>query len=102
MTAGRFGVTFDDTAPFPGGTPMPSTDESRSGLILGFTAYGLWGLLPLYWHLLESTGATEVLAHRMVWSLPTAVAVLALLRRWSWIPQLLRQPRKLALLLAAA
>ncbi len=81
---------------------MPSTAESRSGLILGFTAYGLWGLLPLYWHLLESTGATEVLAHRMVWSLPTAVAVLAVLRRWSWIPQLLRQPRKLALLLAAA
>jgi chloramphenicol-sensitive protein RarD len=81
---------------------MPSTAESRSGLILGFTAYGLWGLLPLYWHLLESTDATEVLAHRMVWSLPTAVAVLAVLRRWSWIPKLLRQPRKLALLLAAA
>jgi chloramphenicol-sensitive protein RarD len=81
---------------------MPSTTETRSGLILGFTAYGLWGLLPLYWHLLQSTGATEVLAHRMVWSLPTALAVLVVLRRWSWIPRLLRQPRRLALILAAA
>ena len=36
---------------------------------------------------LAQTGAGEVLAHRMVWSLPTALVVLALVRRWSWIPR---------------
>jgi chloramphenicol-sensitive protein RarD len=81
---------------------MPSSSDTRSGLIFGFAAYGLWGLLPLYWHLLQSTGATEVLAHRMAWSLPTALLLLAALRRWSWIPALVRQPRTLGLLLLAA
>jgi chloramphenicol-sensitive protein RarD len=81
---------------------MPSSSETRSGLIYGIAAYGLWGLLPLYWHLLQSTGASEVLAHRMVWSLPTALLLLAALRRWSWIRALLKQPRTLGLLLLAA
>ncbi|MBA0054057.1 EamA family transporter RarD [Streptomyces sp. AJS327] len=72
--------------------------EQRSGLLYGFGAYGLWGLLPLYWHALSATGSLEVLAHRMLWSLPTALVILTLLRRWSWIRPLLRQPRKLALI----
>ncbi|MCT2592155.1 EamA family transporter RarD [Streptomyces sp. N2-109] len=80
---------------------MQPTSETRTGLIFGFTAYGLWGLLPLYWHLLESTGATEMLAHRMLWSLPTAALILTLARRWSWIRPLLREPRKLGLVLLA-
>lgn len=81
---------------------MSSSSETRSGLVYGIAAYGLWGLLPLYWHLLQYTGATEVLAHRMVWSLPTALLVLAALRRWSWVRGLIRQPRTLGLLLLAA
>jgi chloramphenicol-sensitive protein RarD len=72
---------------------------SRSGIAFGLAAFGMWGLLPLYWHELEATPATEVLAHRMAWSLPTALLLLALARNWSWIRPLLRQPRQLALLL---
>ncbi|HZG05177.1 MAG TPA: EamA family transporter RarD [Streptomyces sp.] len=81
---------------------MESNGEQRTGLLLGFAAYGMWGLLPLYWHLLEPAGPVEVLAHRMVWSLPTALVVLALLRRWSWVGPLLREPRRLGLILLAA
>ncbi|GAB2787397.1 EamA family transporter RarD [Streptomyces daliensis] len=81
---------------------MGTHSEQRTGLLFGFGAYGLWGLLPLYWHLLESTGAAEVLAHRMVWSLPTVVLILLALRRWAWIRPLLRQPRKLGLIVLAA
>nr|WP_277348030.1 EamA family transporter RarD [Streptomyces sp. HNM0574] len=71
-------------------------------MLYGFAAYGMWGLLPLYWHLLESTGAFEVLAQRMVWSLPTALLILLMLRRWSWIRALLKQPAKLGLVVLAA
>lgn len=81
---------------------MDTAKETRVGLVYGFAAYGMWGLLPLYWHLLESFGATEVIAHRMVWSLPVALLVLVALRRWSWVPQLLRQPRQLTLVVFAA
>ncbi|MFG3252086.1 EamA family transporter RarD [Streptomyces sp. NPDC048172] len=81
---------------------MGTQGTQKAGLSYGFAAYGMWGLLPLYWHLLQDTGASEVLANRMVWSLPTALLILALLRRWSWIRPLLREPKKLALILLAA
>ncbi|GAA4514620.1 EamA family transporter RarD [Nonomuraea ferruginea] len=68
----------------------------------GVAAYAMWGLFPLYWPLLKPAGAVEILAHRMVWSLITVVAVLAVRRYWSWIKEIVRQPRKLALLALAA
>ncbi|WP_314171456.1 EamA family transporter RarD [Streptomyces winkii] len=81
---------------------MGTGNDQRAGLLYGFAAYGLWGILPLYWHLLDSTPPGEVLAHRMVWSLPTALVLLTVLRRRSWIGPLLRQPRRLALVATAA
>ncbi|MGK5530500.1 EamA family transporter RarD [Streptomyces sp. URMC 129] len=62
----------------------------------------MWGLLPLYWHLLDSTPAGEVLAHRMVWSLPTALLMLAAVRNWGWIRPLLRRPKRLGMLALSA
>ncbi|WP_129841142.1 EamA family transporter RarD [Streptomyces sp. RFCAC02] len=75
---------------------------SGSGLALGLGAFGMWGLLPLYWDLLDGIGAGETLAHRMVWSLPTALILVAFVRDWGWIRPLLRQPKRLALLAASA
>jgi chloramphenicol-sensitive protein RarD len=76
--------------------------EQRKGLVYGFAAYGLWGLFPLYWPLLEPAGALEILAHRMVWSLAVVTLLLLVLRRWAWLGELLRQPRRLALVALAA
>jgi chloramphenicol-sensitive protein RarD len=82
---------------------MPqTTDEQRTGLVYGVAAYGIWGLFPLYWPLLEPSGAAEILAHRMVWSLAVVTLILLALRRWAWVGPLLRQPRRLALIAAAA
>ncbi|MCK2214678.1 EamA family transporter RarD [Actinomadura sp. ATCC 31491] len=76
--------------------------DSRRGVLFGIAAYTMWGLFPLYWPLLKPSGAVEILAHRMVWSLVAVVAVLAVRRHWSWVKELGRQPRKLALLTLAA
>ncbi|WP_326620082.1 EamA family transporter RarD [Streptomyces decoyicus] len=81
---------------------MQPRSDQRAGLAYGVTAYTMWGLLPLYWHLLGAASPSEILAHRMLWSLPVAVVILAVLRRWSWIGPLLRQPRRLALILVCA
>ncbi|MFD8378830.1 EamA family transporter RarD [Streptomyces sp. NPDC059679] len=87
----------------PGGHVKPeSQPQQRSGLAYGFAAYGMWGLVPLYWPLLEPAGAVEILAHRMVWSLVAVVLVLLALRRWSWIRPLLRQPARLGMIAIAA
>jgi len=76
--------------------------ERHIGLLNGFAAYGMWGLVPLFWPLLKPAGAVEILAHRMVWSLVFVAGALVVIRRWAWAGELLRQPRKLALITVAA
>ncbi|MFF3909298.1 EamA family transporter RarD [Streptomyces sp. NPDC001848] len=76
--------------------------ERRTGLLNGFAAYGMWGLVPLFWPLLKPAGAMEILAHRMVWSLVLVAFALLVMRRWAWAGELLRQPRRLALITVAA
>ncbi len=49
----------------------------RSGALYALGAYGLWGLLPIYWQLLRGIPLAEVLAHRVLWSLATIVVILA-------------------------
>ncbi|MEU1200685.1 EamA family transporter RarD [Streptomyces sp. NPDC005813] len=79
-----------------------SKSEQRVGLLNGFAAYGMWGLVPLFWPLLKPAGAVEILAHRMVWSLGVVGIALLVMRRWAWAGELLRQPRKLGLITIAA
>ncbi|RKT06280.1 chloramphenicol-sensitive protein RarD [Streptomyces sp. 3211.6] len=81
---------------------MKADNEQRTGLLYGFGAYGMWGLVPLFWPLLMPSGAVEILAHRMVWSLAVVAVALLALRRWRWIGELARQPRKLGLTALAA
>jgi len=76
--------------------------ESRAGLFNGFAAYGMWGLVPLFWPLLKPAGAVEILAHRMVWSLGLVGVALLVMRRWAWAGELLRSPRRLGLVTIAA
>jgi len=76
--------------------------EQRAGLVYGFAAYGMWGLFPLYWPLLEPAGAMEILAHRMVWSVVVIALILVALRRWTWIGEVVRQPRRLGLIAIAS
>ncbi|MFF8260001.1 EamA family transporter RarD [Streptomyces virginiae] len=81
---------------------MKAGNEQRAGLLYGFGAYGMWGLVPLFWPLLMPAGAVEILAHRMTWSLAVVGLALLAVRRWGWIRELLRQPRKLGLTALAA
>lgn len=81
---------------------MKGINEQRAGLLSGIGAYGLWGLVPLFWPLLKPLAAIEILAHRMAWSLGFVALALLVLRRWSWIGELIRQPKKLGLISVAA
>ncbi|WP_283139147.1 EamA family transporter RarD [Rhizohabitans arisaemae] len=76
--------------------------ESQRGVLYGAAAYGMWGLFPLYWPLLKPSGAVEILAHRIAWSLLVVIAILALRRHWSWVRELLSRPRTIGLLALAA
>ena len=45
-------------------------------------AYGLWGVLPVYWKLLQRVPAPEILAHRILWSLVFLTALVGVRREW--------------------
>ncbi|MFM6847509.1 MAG: EamA family transporter RarD [Terrabacter sp.] len=70
--------------------------EARRGTVLGFAAYGMWGLFPLYFDALKPAGAWEILAHRILWTLLFCIVVLLVPRDVGWVGPLLRRPRLLA------
>ena len=77
-------------------------DEQARGFLFGVAAYGMWGLFPLYWALLEPSTAFEVLAHRICWSLLAMLALLVALRRTPQLVAIVRDRRKRSLLLLAS
>lgn len=72
------------------------TNESTKGLLYAAAAYAAWGLFPLFFKPLSHVGALEVVAHRTVWSLVFVMAVLLVLKRFSWMRALLSKPKVLA------
>jgi chloramphenicol-sensitive protein RarD len=85
----------------PGVAPAPHGEAGR-GTLLAFTAYGLWGLFPLYFDALKPAGAWEILAHRILWTALLCVAVLLVLRDGAWVRPLLGRRRLLGGLAIAA
>jgi chloramphenicol-sensitive protein RarD len=80
----------------------PAADQTRNGLIFAAAAYGLWGFLPLYFKLLGELSPFVILAHRIVWSVPTALIAVAIAGRLGDFLDVVRRPRALALLAASS
>ncbi|WOS63785.1 EamA family transporter RarD [Sinorhizobium fredii] len=82
--------------------PAENTDSAR-GFAFALTAYLLWGFLPFFMKAVAHIPAPEVVAHRIVWSVPLAGLVLLWLGRTQEIRTALRSPRmlKMATLTAA-
>ena len=74
-----------------------SDGDTPRGLMFALGAYVFWGFLPLYMKMLSHIGAAEVVAHRIIWSVPIAAALLILLRRTGDLGDALRNPRTLAM-----
>jgi chloramphenicol-sensitive protein RarD len=71
--------------------------DSLSGFLFALTAYLLWGFLPLYMKALAHIPPPEVIAHRVLWSVPIALAVLWWLGRTGDLKAALRSPRMLGM-----
>ena len=76
--------------------------ESRRGALYGATAYLLWGVFPLYFPLLEPSGAVEVLAHRISWSLAVMAVVVLVARKGASVRRVMADRRRLAQISVAA
>lgn len=50
--------------------------DNRGGLLAATAAYGLWGLLPIFFRLLHHVGSFELVAQRVIWSLALVIGLL--------------------------
>ncbi|MCU1637033.1 MAG: RarD protein [Cryobacterium sp.] len=73
--------------------PRPERSEHSKGLLYAVTAYGLWGVLPLYFLLLAPTGAFEVVAWRVLFSLVFCAILITVTRGWAALARVSRKPR---------
>ena len=83
---------MSDPVPTP-----PKNEDSPKGLALAVTAYLMWGFLPLYMKALAAVPVLEVLAHRVLWSVPVAGAILIWLGRTQDLKVALRSPRMIGM-----
>ncbi|MBY5588977.1 EamA family transporter RarD [Rhizobium leguminosarum] len=77
--------------------PLAKNEDSPRGFAFALTAYLLWGFLPIYMKAVAHISPAEVIAHRIVWSLPLAGIVLIVLGRTQDIRTALGSPRMLAM-----
>jgi len=81
---------------------MPANPETRAGFFAAMAAYGLWGFLPLYFQFLGAMPPLTILAHRIIWSVPTALILVAAAGKLPEFAGLTRQPRLLFTLLGSS
>ena len=71
----------------------PASREARQGLWFAIASFVLWGLMPLYWHLLKVVPSLQIVAHRVIWSALLVVAWLLWTRGHGWLRAALARPR---------
>jgi RarD protein len=71
------------------------SDKSHetSALVAGIAAFTTWGLVPIYWKLLKAVPATEILAHRFIWTSIFLIALLTWQHRWTEVETNVRSRR---------
>lgn len=70
-----------------------TSQQDRSALIAGIAAFGFWGVIPIYWKWMASVPASQILAHRFVWTALFLIALLSWNGRWSEVTAALRSRR---------
>ncbi len=81
--------------------PEPKT-ESQKGLLSAIASLIIWGLFPVYFVATAAVPAVEMVAHRVVWSLPVGLLVLLILHQWKPLVAIFRAPKTLLYLTIAA
>lgn len=71
----------------------PVRSEQSKGLIYAVSAYALWGLLPLYFLLLVPSGAFEIVAWRVLFSLVFCAFLITVTRQWGALTAVFAKPR---------
>lgn len=76
--------------------------QARAGFLYGLAAYGLWGIMPVYFKWLKSVPSIDIVAHRIVWSLLVLVLLVTFARAWDQIRAAISSRKAMAMLFVTA
>ena len=77
-------------------------DHSRLGFAYGLGAYALWGVLPIYFKAIANISAVDIVAHRILWSLPFLAVLILVAKGVPQVRSAVSQPRTLGILAVTA
>lgn len=80
---------------------QPQRSSYKKGLLFAVSAYFIWGIFPLYWKMLDKIPATQILAHRIVWSF-VFLAIVVFISRNQNFRQYLKNKKIMLLLTVSA
>ena len=77
-------------------------NHPRAGFALGLAAYGVWGILPIYFEAIRAVPAVDIVAHRVLWSLPFLALLVAVGGGREKVRAAVRRPETIGMLFVTA
>lgn len=81
---------------------MFESSRQKMGFFYAIAAFGLWGLVPLYYKSLQHVLPLEILAHRVAWSAPLTLILIAISRDWGALRKALSSRRVITTLVLSS
>lgn len=76
-------------------------DPTKLGVLSAIAAYSMWGFAPMYFKLLLTMPALEILMHRIVWSVVVLVALVLILNQWQKVKRAITNTKMLSILVVS-
>ncbi|BCT91990.1 membrane protein [Lysobacter helvus] len=72
---------------------MTNPGLDRRGLLIAVGSFLLWGVMPLWWHMLKDVPSLQIVLHRIAWSAVIVGAYLTWTQGRGWLRAALAKPR---------
>lgn len=76
--------------------------DKTTGVIYAVAAYSLWGILPLYWKLINDINPLEILSNRVIWAFVFMLLIIALTKQWDQLKGIAKNKEQMRSILIAS
>lgn len=77
-------------------------NEKTVGVVYAVAAYTLWGVLTIYWKLIDSVFPIEILSNRIVWAFVFTVAIIAATKQWGELKRIAKDKKQMTYIFIAS
>lgn len=85
---------------------MKQAITQAKGVMFGIGAYLIWGILPVYWKLIDQVSPYQILAHRIIWSFILMLCILVATKKlypcYQEIKAIIATPKKILVITIAS